>query len=311
MTQATKTLLIIFSLSVLAVFIRFAFQGTGNSEALSGTVISFEQSKVNKIEIKNPEHGDFVLQKSANGWTVQKSGENESYAADESAISSALEQIINLKPKAILTRNPADFSRYQVDTTGTEVHLFDGSKELSALVVGRFQFVSQQEFNTYVRNAKSNDVVSVNGFLGSYFGKNLDGWRNKKVWSFDKKGITQLDFNFPADSSFTLKKVGENVWMSTFDSLSTSAVDVSLNQVADLKAAGFAHNNQTVDTFGNGLFKIVAHLDNGTKQELILKPNPENEDAVFAKASGFDFIFTLNKNALESSLLRGKKAYLK
>lgn len=311
MTQATKTLSIIFGISVFAVFIRFTFQGTGNSEALSGTVISFEKANVNKIEIKNPERGDFTLQKAKSGWTVQKLGENTNFAADESAITSALEQIQNLKPKSILTRNEADFSRYQVDTTGTEVRLFDGSKELSALIVGRFQFVSQQEFNTYVRNAKSNDVVSVNGFIGSYFSKNLDGWRDKKVWSFDKKGITQLDFVFPGDSSFTIKKVGENKWMSAFDSLSISTVETSINQVADLKAVGFAHNNQTVDTFGTPLFKIVVHLDNGAKQELALKTNPENEGELIAKASGFDFVFTLNKSTLQSSLFRPKKAYLK
>ncbi|TNE72472.1 DUF4340 domain-containing protein [bacterium] len=307
MTQATKTLSIIFAVSVLLVFLRVTFKGTGNSEALSGTVLTFDKPQVNRVEVRTPEHGLITLQKKLSGWSVQKNGDSSEYPADASAVDNALEQISNLKPKSLLTRNEADFSRYQVDTTGTEVRVFDGNKELAGVILGRFNFVSQQEFNTYVRAIDKNEVVSVNGFLSASFGKNLDGWRDKNVWNADSKAVVQIDLGFPGDSSFTMRKVAENSWVSGFDTLSISRVNMAVNQLAKLKANAFVYD-QAPEAFVPGVYHFVAHLDNGMKQELWL--NPKTETEFVAKASGFDYLFILNKSSLSNSLLRGK-AYFK
>lgn len=308
MTQATKTLGILFAVSVLLVLLRVTFKSTGNSEALSGSVLSFDKAKVNRLEVRTPSNGLITLQKTMSGWSVQKEGEENSYPADENAINTALEQIAELKPKALLTRNESDFSRYQVDSTGTEVRLFDGSKELAGLVLGRFQFVSQQEFNTYVRAVNKNEVVAVNGFISSNFNKNVDGWRDKNVWNTDSKSITQIDFSFPGDSSFTMRKVAENAWVSGLDTLSISRVNQAVNNLATLKANGFSYD-ETPETFGTSNLRFVAHLDNGIKQELWLKPSGETE--FLAKASGFDYVFKLNKSSLNNSLLHGKSYFKK
>ena len=308
MSQATKALSIIFLIVFTVVLLRFAFQGTGNSEALSGTVITFAKEKVNRLSINNPERGKYTLQKTMSGWTVQKEGEVNSYPADEQAILSALDQIIELKPKSILTRNTSDFSRYQVDSTGTSVQLFDGENELAGLIVGRFQFVSQQEFNTFVRNAESDDVVAVNGFIGSYFSKDLDNWRDKKVWKFDQKGIMQVDFVFPGDSSFTIRKVAEEKWVSVMDTLNISSVNQSLAQLSNLNANGFIYDGATVS---NPSIRIITHLDSGVKQELDLQQSPSKAEDFIVKASNFTEVFTLSKSSLNSTFLRGRKAYLK
>lgn len=310
MTQATKTLGILFIISVSLVGLRMAFKGTGTSAALAGTVIQFDKAKVSRIDVKHPERGNVTLQKTMNGWTVQKEGEQQSYPADAEAVESALTQIIDLKPKALLTRNAADYSRYQVDSTGTEVRLFNGDKEVAGIMVGRFQFVSQQEFNTYVKSVKSDDVVSVNGFIGSYFSKTLDSWRDKQVVKFEKKSVIQLDFGYPADSSFTMKKVGENAWMTALDSLDATKVDAAIGKLADFKATGFK-NELSPESFGQEEYRVVAHLDNGLKHELFFKSDAEKEGELIGKAVGFDYVFTISKSSLTSSFLKGKSHFLK
>jgi len=310
MTQATKTLGLLFIISVAAVGLRFAFKGTGTSAALSGTVISFDKAKVTRLDIKNPEQGNFTLQKKMTGWTVQKEGDTFIYPADASAVDAALNQISDLKPKALLTRNEADYSRYQTDSTGTEVRLFDGNSELTGIIVGRFQFVSQQEFNTYVKSVESDDVVSVDGFLGASFNKSLDAWRDKQVLKFDKKGVTQIDFGYPADSSFSIRKVGDNEWMSALDSLDASKVDGTINKLADFKATAFNYS-LSPETFGKEMYRVVIHLDNGLKQEVFLNENSEKAGDLNGKANGFDYVFTGSKSSFTSSFLKSRKDFLK
>lgn len=309
MSQATKTLTVIFLVSLALVALRWSLQGTGTSEALAKNVIEFDKEKIDQIVIKAPNQAEVTLAKSADGWSVTDADANgTTYDADATVIESAMDQIAELAPKSLVTRNEAEFTRYQVDTTGTLVQLFSGSKLVDELVIGRFQFVSQQEFNTYVRNASSNDVVAVNGFLGSVFGRKLDAWRNKTIWDEKLETITQVDFTYPADSSFTIRRVGNEDWVSGMDSLSVSKTKSLLNSVRTLKAASFETPGITPDSFGDATYRVTVHLDTGAKRELYLK---DSETDFIAKASDYPYTFTLNKSSFTSSTLKTKNDLLK
>ncbi|MDZ7624222.1 MAG: DUF4340 domain-containing protein [Ignavibacteriaceae bacterium] len=142
--------------------------------------------------------------------------------------------------KDLAARDESKWSELQVDSTGSRVKVFQGSKLSLDLVIGRFSFQQPRTMNTFVRLYNDKDVYEVDGFLDMTFNQGANIFRDGTVIKSDQNSWQQIQFTYPADSSFQLVKSGNN-WLlngKVTDSLKTANY---LNRLANLS------NNSFVD----------------------------------------------------------------
>jgi len=124
---------------------------------------------------------------------------------------------------------------------------------------------------SYYRKVDEKEVYTTEGFLSFTFNQDFNSWRDQRLLQLNKKDITRLNFDYFADSSFTVQKV-DSVWMIgslKADSLKmANYFDKLRNQRKSVFKDNFHPGNQpacqlTIE--GNNMNTIVlkAYDDNG------------------------------------------------
>jgi len=310
MTSATKTLSLIFAVLLAVSVITGLFGGQTSSDLFTKDLTVFEPDQVDRIEIRKPDDEEVIeLYKEGGNWMVRTESGDQTYPANGSLADQTVNQFAGLNVKSVVTRDPEKFTRFRVDTTGTEITFLEGEAELDRIIVGSPQILSQSEFNTYIRPADRQEVFSVEGFLNASVNRELDDWRDKTVWNLGQNSITEIEFEYPADSSFVITRAEENGWVSGPDSLDQSQTSRLLRQVASLNANGFV-DDTTVTEFGEPLYTLHIRTDGGSEHTLQIKPSFEDENRYEATASGFPYVFTVLKSTWDSSVLRSRGEFL-
>ncbi len=303
MTNATKTLAALFVvLLVIAGFIKFSESSSSSHELLTN-VITVDTAKVNKIVINTPNKKNLLLSKDGKKWNVQQ-GNGESYPADESSVENVISMMSNLKPDAIVSHNPKQFTRYEVDSTGTKVNFQNGNNQLASIILGRFQMSGQRNVNTYVRPANQNTVFLVNGFLTRSFNRPLDTWRDKQVWNIPRSNITQFDMVYPADSSYTVVSGGKGSWLYGTDTLKAGIVDNILDHVIRINLNSFADTLKPAN-LRKPLYTVRLHLKGGDTREVHFTPGvKENKNSFLITASDYPYVGKVEKSVYMEEVLR-------
>jgi hypothetical protein len=183
------------------------------------------------------------LLKENNAWKVSIG--NGKYAeAQKSDVKSTINSLLTIKPSRVVAKKSEKWKDYQVDSAGTRVQIFEGSKSTLDLVIGSFGFDQQAmqqmqqqqqqmmggrnmpEFYSYVRLQNENEVYVADNFMGMSIGADASGYRNKQLLSLTTDSISEIQFNYPADSGFVLSKIA-STW-SIFGSPTDSAATASL-----------------------------------------------------------------------------------
>jgi hypothetical protein len=197
-----------------------------------------------KAEMENA----IELKKVSEGWKVISG--TDMFPADEMMIKNMLDVLAGLKPQRLTATEKSHWGEYDVtDSSATRVKLYTGKKLATHLYVGRFSYQppkNQNPYNygqqgtmtTFVRLADEKSVYAVEGFLGMTFGRNVNDFRNKVVIRCNKDDISRVSFTYPADSSFTLVKEG-NQW--TVDGLVCDSASVAtyLSTISMLTSSDF------------------------------------------------------------------------
>lgn len=311
MTNATKTLSIIFVVLLVITGIVKISSNPGSSEAFRKKIVKVDSSKVNKLVIDRPNsQGNIILAKNGKNWKVQTEGGSESYPADADAIKRAIGQINQLQVKGVVTHDKDEYTRYKVDSLGTDLKLLNDDQQLAGVIVGAPQILSQREYNTYVRAEGDPTVYSVKGYLNSTFSRDVNGWRDKTVWKVDKPDISHIDFLFPADSSYSIQKAGSNSWVSDNDTLKTTAVGTIVDHLSDLSSKGFV-DSANVDNFGKELYAVQMQLDNGTQKTLRFRKMKGDDNHYQVVASDYPYVFTVSKYTWDHSVFKPRQKLLK
>ena len=304
MTNATKTLAALFVvLLVVAGFMKFS-QSSSSSKELLDNVITVDTAKVNRITIHIPNKKTTVLSKKGKKWNV-KQGNGDTYPANSSTIKNIITNVNQMKPVSIVTRNPRQYTRYEVDSTGTRVDFQNGNNNLASVYFGRFQMSGQRTPETYVRAANKKTVFLVNGFLSRNFSRNLDDWRNKQVWRYSQSNVTQVDMIYPADSSYTFVRGGSgNTWLYGTDTLKSGAVQMMLSTITRLNVDGFDNNEKPSD-LTHPLYSIRIHIKGGETRELHLTPGAkDNKDNFLVTASDYPYVGKVRKSTYFDDVLK-------
>jgi hypothetical protein len=239
LTVNNKILGIIFGVLLLAGLFLFLFDGGKNERTFREVLVDIDTSKVTEILIypKSQNHKEVKLYKEKDEWRVTlPSGGSAKVLNDR--ISNLFAQLIAIKPKRLAARDESKWNELQVDSTGSRVKVFEGSKQTLDLVVGRFSFQQPRTMNTFVRLYNDKDVYEVDGFLDMMFNQGANIFRDGTVIKSDPKNWQQLQFVYPADSSFQIVNSNNGWLLNGMPTDSTKTINY-LTRLANLSNSNF------------------------------------------------------------------------
>ncbi len=294
-----KGLAFLFTALLLIVLFFILLDSDKNERTFREVLVEIDTTAVTEILIypKSQKHQEVKLFKDDTGWKVALTGGKKAKVADQK-IHDILLQLLAAKPKKLAARDKARWNEFQVDSTGSRVKVMEGSEVTLDLVIGRFSFQQPRTMNTFVRLYNDTDVYEVDGFLDMTFNQNSNSFRDGTIINADYNSWTQLQFNYPADSSFQLVKKGNN-WL-----LNGANTD-SLKTINYLRRIARLSNNSFLDNINFSELKSPAFSLNITTADFNFI-----EVKAYIDSSGYIIHSTQNPDALFDGTSTGKTLFV-
>ena len=191
------------------------FGGKSRSKSFKTELVEIDTAKVSKLIIES--RGESLeLIKENNAWKVSV-GDGKYAEAQKSNVKSTLNSLLTIKPSRIVAKDSEKWKDYQVDSAGTRVQVFEGSKNTLDLVIGRFGFNQQamqqqqmmggqgmQQFFSYIRLQNEEEVYVADNFMGMSINSDASGYRNKQLLSLTTDDISSAWSRCSTIGIFTL-----------------------------------------------------------------------------------------------------------
>ena len=253
--------------------------------------------EVSSIELSPKVNGGEVIKlfKENDAWKVESEG--NIYNADQSVAGRMISELNNMKPKSVAATSKERWRNFEVtDSLGTRVKLYNGNNLLADVIVGKFSFSQPRNMTSYVRLEGDKEVYGVEGMLGMSFNRNVDSFRDRTVIKSNKSDWTKLTFEYPADSSFVLEKVGEK-WM--IGDMETDSVSVAnyINSIANLSDGSFVNSKPASSSThrltieGNNLMQKIEIVGYYQDTENFIFESNQNPNTWFNSKSSAEKIF--------------------
>jgi len=221
-----KLLGFLFALLLLVVVVVFLFEGGKNERTFREVLVDFDTSAVTEILIypKSKNHREVKLFKEANEWNVALQN-GKTAGVTSQRVTDVFTQLLVIKPKRLAARSEDKWNEFQVDTTGSRVKIMEGTENTLHLVIGRFSFQQPRTMNSFVRLYNDVDVYEVDGFLDMIFNQDESAFRDGSILNDDFNSWQQLQFDYPADSSFILIKKANKWFVNSYEADSSKVIN--------------------------------------------------------------------------------------
>lgn len=223
----------------------------GASGSTAATIATYDSSAVDKMEIRST-LGRVVLEKQAGKWMVV---EPVRYPASEEAVTTAIGKGRAIALASLVSSNPEKQAMFMVDTSGTLVRIYEKENQRAAFWIGKPSSTFREN---YVRRDGSNEVFLATELLTPSFARRLDEWRDKKIFSMDKEGITSVGFRY-GDTTFTLA-LEDSIWRIGTQTAQEAAVTSFLGSLTAFSTDDF------VDSAISSPPRLTAAIDAGGTQ---------------------------------------------
>lgn len=207
--------------------------------------VQIDSLAVDKIEIKTPT-SSVTLEKKGVEWFLQSP---LAYRADQTNVANAIQQIKAMRVKNIVSSNTQKHNLFQVDSTGTQVVVYEKGTQKASFIFGK---TGPTFSDSYARLAGSNDVALVTGAYAYTFNRPIKEWRDRTIFSTPKENIKQVEFQF-GDTTFTLA-FQDSTWKIGKDSVDASTVESFLSSLSKFECDEF------VDSIPSPLPKLTAQI---------------------------------------------------
>lgn len=294
MNRPGARLVILAGILVVLVFV-FAnpFQDRIRGKGPQRTAL-FDKMQVlgaDRIEIKNGAAEPIVLQQQGDGWVVAS---RNGFPADTTAVGTILRSVGGAKSTGVASRNPANRSKFQVDSTGVRVTVSKGQETLASITVGKMG----QDFTTsYLRDDDDKEVLVVRGVNRNMFTR-PQGFRDRTLFAFEPNSVQSITATIPdggweitrQDSAWTVAHPGGQ----GAERADGSKVDQLLKAASTLSADGFL--DAGADTARTGLTTpayafTIRFMDGAEARVAIGEKNGQNQR--YAARPDRDVVYTI------------------
>lgn len=193
--MSKNTLIAVAAAAVLVVWA--ALSATTSSERGISRIDFSAAAPESITDIKLSGKYEASLKKEGEDWKV------DGKRADGAAVKRLTDAIAKVKSSDLVTKSESRYEELEVDDAkGLKVLAMAGPKTVAEFTVGK-----ASKGGTHVR--KGDEVYSVTGVFPTVFGKDTAGWRDKKLFTVDKKDIAKASVKLASGTSYDLVKEGE------------------------------------------------------------------------------------------------------
>jgi hypothetical protein len=282
-----RILSLVFIALLIIVVVFIFLDSDRNERTFREVLVDIDTSAVTKIVILSQANNlqPLNIYKQNDEWFVGlESG--KSARVTNQKIEQAFRDLTGIKPKRLAAKGEAKWNSFKVDSTGTRVQVFEGNNNTLDIVFGRFNYQQQpRSISTYVRLFNDNDVYEVDGFLAMTFNQKADAFRDGTIVSGDFNNWTNLNFDYPADSSFTLTKLNNKWFINNVETDSVKTANY-LRTLSNFSRTNFADDaeinpdqsptyNLTVTDANLEFTEVKAFVD--TSYVVISSQNPDTK----------------------------------
>ncbi len=274
------------------------------SDSFRSVLVEIDTAKVTRVNITKPAETTEMSKNDSGQWQVALANGGVA-PVDPSKIEGTFATLLSIEPSRLATRKVEKWSEYQVDSTGTNVKVYEGDDLTLDLIIGRFGTKSQREFFTYVRIAGEDEVYTADNFMSFSLQTDANGYRNQQLARINSlDSITQINFNYN-DGDFTLTKA-TNRWLidgAEADSTSVAGLLQNLSFVSSAKfldgydPANLPQKSVNLSIAGRENVSISAYADEIHEWVLSSASNPE----YFADTALYSKIFKMKSDLVSNN----------
>lgn len=240
--------------------------------------------------------GDVELVKSGSDWRLTKPVD---YPANQDMITTMLKSVEALKLEDVISSNPATRGTYQVDSTGTEVAIWAGDKQVMGLIIGKS---SADWTHTFVRRKDGNEVFRAEGVIAYNFNRRPEDWRDKSILKLDEPTVTRVALEYPKERvQLALVRADSTHWNLEVPGKGTEPADSTtaarlVQGAAKLSTVNFATDAEAVGKdFAAADFRLAVTAGATTHRVDFLSTD---ETKLLARRDGSPTLFSLYKSNL-------------
>ncbi len=227
-----------------------------------------------------------------------------------------ISQLRDISPDRLATNDVAQWTSYQVDSTGTRIVVLGASKDtILDVIVGKFGFMPQQRQGmSYVRINGQKEVYGVVGFLAMNIAQDFDSWRNRKIIFQDIHAYQKISFIYPADSGFAVERVKGSIGRWQFAEGKETDSLATFKSLTDISRQNYGNFVNKFDTNASTpLFTIKVEADPCGVDFIKAFPPPANvtlDKYVITSSMDPGSYFSGYKSGLFNKLFVSKKAFM-
>lgn len=257
--------------------IYFVVDFTGSkskSKSLRTELVEIDTAKVSQITVEAPGNKKVQLDKVKGEWELTLDN-GKKVVASPSAVDNALYALLSIKPSRMATKSEAKWKDYQVDSAGTRVRVYEGSNNALDLVIGRFGMEGQRAYHTFVRLFEDKEVYVAKDFMGFSVSSDASAYRDQVLARIKKDSVAAITFNYPADSSFRLERIG-GAWQANGSPADSVAVAKYLGGLGYVNGKEFMDNEKELTV---PVMSATVDMNNG--QTILFDAYQKEGDWVF------------------------------
>ncbi len=236
---STKTLIIIFSILLVLVLAFVIFEPNEGESNFNTNIINIDTSKITSISIypQTTKHQEVKLYKEGRDWFV-KLKNNKDAEVPNDKINGLIREIMNIKPKSVAAQSKSKWAEYKVDSSATDVKVFEGNRNALDLHIGKFAFQQPRTMLSYIRVGDDDNVYQVEGMLSMSFNQKPNYFRDNSIFNGSFTDWDTLAFNYPGDSSFVLIKKNKK-WLLNGGPADSAGIVNFLRQIRYTRGTDF------------------------------------------------------------------------
>lgn len=249
-----------------------------------------------------------ILEKKKNDWVVTNMPARRSlgegggdYLVNPKYIDDLKDILQNMPKGELASRDKAKHEELQVDKVGITLQAWQGDTLVADAVVGK---EGPGFGSAYIKKADSDNVYLVPQNIRPVF--NRTDWRDKRVWVFDPKKVTGIDWRYKdVDISLLKTKDGWRQISPISTPSSDEKVGPELVKLSDLYAANIDEKISRKDAGLEGKkldIRIELTFETGEKDALIVGDKLKDQEEYYVARENGKLIYTLDSYTVEETL---------
>lgn len=263
------------------------------------TIAAIDTAQVSKIVIHPPQKPQVELERTSGVWRI-KLADGNTAPIQLNSLKSALGGLSLLEASQLVSRDEEDWAEYKVDSTGTQVQLYNGESKLLDVILGNFTY--RTSGMNYLRLEGEEDTYLVEGYLEGNFNKEVQAWRENKIADFTTADVLGLGFATGDTGSFQISKDSTQQWVIMGEEVALDQTEVNSfisSSLYGLKGTNFVDRKPSsmtpalqlsIQTSNKGIIEIKAFSD--AEHEYLIQSSQNPESYFSGKSEGlFEKIF--------------------